>query len=189
MYRHSDSSQAALCVSLATTAILAGLIYLHTDRNEPESGLASALQMRVAGRAVPAFRAKSPMGIASKISFPNRGKQTIAHFKFLKDMGMKKPDFLPDFGGPKKARLAAEWVENGFPDSGRAPSFTATIDGKPVQDDALQSAWEGVKGAASDFNAQPYDEETLERVVTFTVNGKQCNLKMTQEGKILSLQL
>mmetsp|Transcript_7634 Transcript_7634/g.10838 ORF Transcript_7634/g.10838 Transcript_7634/m.10838 type:complete len:127 (-) Transcript_7634:140-520(-) len=112
-----------------------------------------------------------------------RQREVVARFKFLKEMGLKKPDFLPDFGGPKKARLAQEFVESGFPKSGQAPSFQATLNGKPATADDLASAVSG----ASDFQAQPYDEETLERVITFTANGKSCEMKMTQEGKVLSV--
>uniref|UniRef100_A0A7S4DZ31 Uncharacterized protein n=2 Tax=Lotharella globosa TaxID=91324 RepID=A0A7S4DZ31_9EUKA len=103
-------------------------------------------------------------------------------------MGIKKPDFLPDFGGPKKARLAEAFVLNGFPESERAPTFQATIGGKPASAADLAKAAEAMKGA-TDFNAQPYDEETLERIITFSANGKACELRMTQEGKILSATL
>ena len=42
---------------------------------------------------------------------------TVMHFKFLKDMGMEKPSWLPDFGGEKKEEepvaVAAEEGEEG----------------------------------------------------------------------------
>uniref|UniRef100_A0A7S2P6F1 Uncharacterized protein n=1 Tax=Bigelowiella natans TaxID=227086 RepID=A0A7S2P6F1_BIGNA len=112
-------------------------------------------------------------------------RDVSANFKFLKDMGLKKPDFLPDFGGPKKARLAEEFVASGFPESGRAESFTASVGGKTVTTAELQAALQG----ASDFEAQPYDEVTLERIINFKANGKPAELKMTQEGKVLSVSL
>eukprot|EP00470_Lotharella_oceanica_P002325 CAMPEP_0170177880 /NCGR_PEP_ID=MMETSP0040_2-20121228/11276_1 /TAXON_ID=641309 /ORGANISM="Lotharella oceanica, Strain CCMP622" /LENGTH=172 /DNA_ID=CAMNT_0010420727 /DNA_START=25 /DNA_END=543 /DNA_ORIENTATION=+ len=129
----------------------------------------------------PMFRmpSKTPRG---------RRDAMVAKFKFLKDLGIKKPDFLPDFGGPKKARMAEAFVLNGFPASERAPTFEATIGGEVASAEELAQAAESMK-SATDFNAQPYDEETLERVITFTANGKTCELRMTQEGKILSATL
>ena len=40
-----------------------------------------------------AFIPQKPTSSASK---------TIMHFKFLKDMGLEKPSWLPDFGGKKE---------------------------------------------------------------------------------------
>eukprot|EP00954_Amorphochlora_amoebiformis_P025590 1374093-Amorphochlora_amoeboformis.AAC.1 len=107
-----------------------------------------------------------------QISCLGLSRPVVAQFKFLKDLGIKKPDFLPDFGGPKKARMAEEFVTSGFPSAERAPTFTVTVNGEAVDGEELENAIASAKTAA-DFNAQPYDEETLERTITFTLNGKE----------------
>ena len=131
---------------------------------------------------------KSSMVSKMRCMYSGPERSVVARFKFLKDLGIKKPDFLPDFGGPKKARLAAEFVEGGMPESGRAPGFAVTVNGSPVSGADLDAAVAAVKGA-TDFDAKPYDEETLERVITFNANGKACQLRMTQEGKVMSATL
>ena len=42
----------------------------------------------------------------------NKASATVLHFKFLKDLGLEKPSFLPDFGGKKEEEAAAAPAED-----------------------------------------------------------------------------
>ncbi|GAB5359782.1 hypothetical protein AAMO2058_000571700 [Amorphochlora amoebiformis] len=168
----------ALLLSLVMNVLLAAMLLSQSVPANPV-----AVPVRTIARTTLPVRSLSAARCPKGLSRP-----VVAQFKFLKDLGIKKPDFLPDFGGPKKARMAEEFVTSGFPSAERAPTFTVTVNGEAVDGEELENAIASAKTAA-DFNAQPYDEETLERTITFTLNGKDCNLRMTQEGKVLSANL
>ena len=57
----------------------------------------------------------------------NASPKTIMHFKFLKDMGLEKPSWLPDFGGgkeeePEKAAVTTASSDSEDEDSEESPS-------------------------------------------------------------------
>ncbi|CAB9517350.1 expressed unknown protein [Seminavis robusta] len=74
--------------------------------------------------AMASVKAFAPLSTNAKTGQP----ATVMHFKFLKDLGMEKPSWLPDFGGNKEEEEPA--------------AEAASTDGEAAEEEAPAAAEE-----------------------------------------------